>query len=65
MSDFVPSSRVRANLLQPQKTSDLVTQTQTKVATRKKIDSALDNAMNCLAAQSNARRRISLRRRPN
>jgi len=51
MSDIVLTAGVRANLLQLQKTSDLVTQTQTRLATGKKVNSALDNPVNYFTAQ--------------
>jgi len=51
MSQIVLSSGVRANLLQLQQTSDLITSTQTKLATGKRVNSALDNANNFFTAQ--------------
>ena len=51
MSDIVLSAGVRANLLQLQQTSNLITQTQTRLATGKKVNSALDNAINFFTAQ--------------
>ncbi len=42
---------VRSNLLQLQQTSDLITQTQTKLATGKRVNSALDNPINFFTAQ--------------
>ena len=51
MSDIVLSAGVRANLLQLQQTSDLITQTQNRLATGKKVNSALDNAINFFTAQ--------------
>ena len=51
MSDIVLSAGVRANLLQLQKTSELITQTQTKLATGKRVNSALDNPVNYFTAQ--------------
>ena len=51
MSDIVLSAGVRSNLLQLQQTSDLITQTQNKLATGKKVNSALDNAINFFTAQ--------------
>ena len=51
MSDIVLSAGVRSNLLQLQQTSDLITQTQTRLATGKKVNSALDNAINFFTAQ--------------
>src|SRR5882724_8540992 len=49
--DIVLSAGVRANLLQLQKTSDLITQTQTKLATGKRVNTALDNPVNYFTAQ--------------
>jgi flagellin len=51
MSDIVLSPGVRSNLLQLQKTSDLITQTQTRLATGKRVNSALDNPINFFTAQ--------------
>ena len=51
MSDIVLSSGVRANLLQLQKTASLITDTQTKLATGKRVNSALDNPINYFTAQ--------------
>ncbi len=52
MSNIVLSSGVRANLLQLQQTSDLITQTQNRLATGKRVNSALDNPVNFFTAQS-------------
>ncbi len=52
MSDIVLSSGVRSNLLSLQKTSDLITQTQNRLATGKRVNSALDNPVNFFTAQS-------------
>jgi flagellin-like hook-associated protein FlgL len=52
MSDIVLSSGVRSNLLQLQQTSNLITQTQTRLATGKRVNSALDNAINFFTAQN-------------
>jgi flagellin len=52
MSDIVLSSGVRSNLLQLQQTSDLITSTQNKLATGKRVNSALDNPINFFTAQS-------------
>ncbi len=52
MSNIVLSSGVRANLLQLQSTSDLITQTQNRLATGKRVNSALDNPVNYFTAQS-------------
>jgi len=51
MSDIVLSAGVRANLLQLQQTSTLTTQTQTRLATGKRVNSALDNPINFFTAQ--------------
>src|SRR5882672_9886358 len=51
MSDIVLSSGVRSNLLQLQQTSSLITSTQTKLATGKRVNSALDNPNNFFTAQ--------------
>ncbi len=51
MSDIVLSAGVRSNLLQLQQTSDLITQTQTRLATGKRVNSALDNPNNFFTAQ--------------
>jgi flagellin len=51
MSDIVLSAGVRSNLLQLQKTADLITLTQTKLATGKRVNSALENPINFFTAQ--------------
>jgi flagellin len=51
MSDIVLSAGVRSNLLNLQQTSELITSTQTKLATGKKVNSALDNANAFFTAQ--------------
>ena len=51
MSDIVLSAGVRSNLLQLQQTSSLITSTQTKLATGKRVNSALDNPNNYFTAQ--------------
>jgi flagellin len=51
MSDIVLSAGVRSNLLQLQQTSDLITSTQTKLASGKRVNSALDNPNNFFTAQ--------------
>lgn len=51
MSDIVLSPGVRSNLLQLQQTSELITKTQTRLATGKKVNSALDNPINFFTAQ--------------
>ena len=50
MADIVLTAGVRSNLLQLQKTSDLITSTQTKLATGKRVNSALDNPVNFFTA---------------
>src|SRR6202158_3371781 len=60
MSDIVLSAGVRSNLLQLQQTSDLITQTQNRLATGKKVNSALDNAINFFTAQGLDNRANSL-----
>jgi flagellin-like hook-associated protein FlgL len=51
MSDIVLSSGVRSNLLQLQQTSDLISSTQNKLATGRRVNSALDNPINFFTAQ--------------
>ena len=51
MSDIVLSAGVRSNLLQLQQTSTLISSTQTKLATGKRVNSALDNPNNFFTAQ--------------
>jgi flagellin-like hook-associated protein FlgL len=51
MSDIVLTAGVRSNLLQLQKTAELITNTQTKLATGKRVNSALDNPINYFTAQ--------------
>ena len=51
MSGIVLSAGVRSNLLQLQQTSDLITSTQTRLATGKRVNSALDNPNNYFTAQ--------------
>jgi flagellin len=50
MADIVLTAGVRSNLLQLQQTSDLITATQTKLATGKRVNSALDNPINYFTA---------------
>jgi flagellin len=50
MSDIVLSAGVRQNLLSLQKTAQLMSTTQTRLATGKKVNSALDNAVNFFTA---------------
>jgi flagellin-like hook-associated protein FlgL len=52
MSGIVLSAGIRSNLLQLQQTSDLITQTQTRLATGKRVNSALDNPNNYFTAQA-------------
>jgi flagellin-like hook-associated protein FlgL len=52
MTDIVLSAGVRSNLLQLQQTSDLITQTQNRLATGKRVNSALDNPINYFTAQN-------------
>ncbi len=51
MSDIVLSAGVRANLLQLQKTAEVITSTQSKLATGKRVNSALDSPVNYFTAQ--------------
>jgi flagellin len=51
MSSIVLSAGVRSNLLQLQQTSNLINTTQTNLATGKKVNSALDNAISFFTAQ--------------
>ena len=51
MSDIVLSASVRSNLLQLQDTSNLIGSTQTRLATGKRVNSALDNPNNFFTAQ--------------
>jgi flagellin len=60
MSDIVLSAGVRSNLLQLQQTSDLITQTQTKLATGKRVNTALDNPINYFTAQGLSNRASDL-----
>jgi flagellin len=50
--DIVLSAGVRANLLSLQKTADLMAQTQQRLSTGKKVNSALDNPINFFTAAS-------------
>jgi len=49
-ADIVLSQGVRSNLLQLQKTSELITATQSKLSTGKRVNSALDNPINYFTA---------------
>jgi flagellin-like hook-associated protein FlgL len=60
MADIVLTAGVRSNLLQLQKTSDLITSTQTKLATGKRVNSALDNPINFFTAQGLSNRATDL-----
>ena len=60
MSDIVLTAGVRSNLLQLQKTADLITTTQTKLATGKRVNSALDNPINFFTAQGLSNRASDL-----
>ena len=52
MSGIVLSSSVRQNLLSLQSTADMLSTTQSRLATGKKVNSALDNPTNFFTAQS-------------
>src|ERR1700754_3707259 len=52
MSDIVLSASVRQNLLSLQSTADLLSTTQTRLATGNKVNSALNNPTNFFTAQS-------------
>ncbi|AXS41221.1 flagellin [Breoghania sp. L-A4] len=52
MSDITLSAGVRQNLLSLQKTADLMATTQNRLATGKKVNTALDNATNFFTASS-------------
>src|ERR1700712_5902339 len=60
MSDIVLTSGVRSNLLQLQRTAELITNTQTKLATGKRVNSALDNPNNYFTAQGLSNRASDL-----
>ena len=49
-SDIVLSAGVRSNLLALQNTTSLMTRTQERLATGKKVNSALDNPINYFTA---------------
>ncbi len=51
MSDIVLSAGVRSNLLNLQQTADLINTTQTRLATGRRVNSALDNPINYFTAQ--------------
>src|SRR5579871_1622591 len=52
MSDIVLSASVRQNLLSLQSTADLLATTQNRLATGKKVNTALDNPTNYFTASS-------------
>src|SRR5947207_12430558 len=52
MSSIVLSASVRQNLLSLQSTADLLSTTQNRLATGKKVNTALDNPTNFFTAQS-------------
>ena len=52
MSDIVLSAGIRQNLLSLQNTADLMSTTQNRLATGKKVNSALDNPSNFFTSQS-------------
>src|SRR3954463_82210 len=58
--DIVLTSGVRQNLLQLQKTAELISNTQTKLATGKRVNSALDNPINYFTAQGLSNRASDL-----
>ena len=60
MADIVLSAGVRSNLLQLQSTSALITNTQSKLATGKRVNSALDNPINFFTAQGLSNRATDL-----
>ena len=60
MSDIVLSAGVRANLLQLQSTAATITATQSKLATGKRVNSALDNPINYFTAQGLSNRASDL-----
>ncbi len=51
MSDITLSAGVRSNLLSLQKTADMMSSTQSRLATGKKVNSALDNPNNFFTSQ--------------
>src|SRR4051812_46475881 len=60
MSDITLTAGVRQNLLSLQKTADLMAQTQNRLATGKKINSALDNPISFFTSQSLSNRASDL-----
>src|SRR3954453_13575731 len=60
MSDITLTAGVRQNLLSLQKTADLMATTQNRLATGKKVNSALDNPISYFTSQSLANRASDL-----
>src|SRR5256884_146448 len=60
MSGIVLSAGVRSNLLNLQSTGDLIAQTQVRLSTGKRVNSALDNPTNFFTAQSLSNRSSDL-----
>src|SRR5712691_98300 len=60
MSGIVLSAGVRSNLLNLQVTGDLIAQTQVRLSTGKRVNSALDNPTNFFTAQSLSNRATDL-----
>jgi len=52
MSGITLSAGVRSNLISLQQTADLIAQTQNRLSTGKKVNSALDNPINFFTASS-------------
>lgn len=62
MSDIVLSSGVRSNLISLQQTADLLADTQQKLATGRRVNSALDDPTNFFTSQSLSNRANDLSR---
>src|SRR3954466_12953309 len=60
MSDIVLTAGVRSKLLQVAKNAEFITTTQTKLATGKRVNSALDNPINFFTAQGLSNRASDL-----
>ena len=60
MSDITLSAGVRSNLLSLQNTADMMSTTQTRLASGKKVNSALDNPNNFFTSQSLSNRASEL-----
>src|ERR1700682_6468823 len=60
MSDITLTAGVRQNLLSLQKTADLLTTTQNRLATGKKVNTAFDNPTSFFASQSLSNRASDL-----